>query len=89
MKTGKLIVIEGHLDMVEDMVGDLPNTNVLVDDASMKADSRQTMSAKNKLFCYNTLLHLKDGHDVILVAPKLDRLDKRLRRPDITISLEE
>lgn len=89
MKTGKLVIIEGHLDIIEDMVGELPNTNVLVDDAFMKADSRQTMSKQNKLFCYNTIMHLKDGYDVILVTPKLDRLDKRLRCPDITIRLED
>ena len=89
MKTGKLIVIEGHLDVVEDMIGDLPSTNVLVDNAFMKADSRQTMSKKNRLFCYNTLIHLKNGHDVILVTPKLDRLDKHLRCSDVIIRLEE
>ncbi len=88
---GKLIILEGHLDINPTRMDWEGNpwmeTNILIPDAFIKADYRKTQTKENKLFCYNVGRTLSEGKDVILVTPEIDRLDKRLRKPDIHIRL--
>jgi hypothetical protein len=43
------------------------------------ADSRQAMSRKNKIFAWKVYDAIKNGKDVILVAPWETAIDKRIR----------
>ena len=85
-RAGKLIILEGHLSIAEDMP-ESSSVAVLITNANTKAGCRQASSNKNKLFCYQVLQHMRE-HDVILVTPSLEKLDKRLRRPDVLIRLD-
>jgi len=41
----------------------------------------------NRLFCYTVFESLKNGHDIILIAPDEDMIDKRLRDRAIVFRL--
>ena len=59
----------------------------VVPDAWIYADNRVTMSKQNKLFTYQVSQGLKDGCDIILIAPSKDMLDRRLRKHAIVFGL--
>lgn len=61
----------------------------VVPDAWIYADRRMSMSKQNKLFAYQVNQGLREGCDIILIAPSKDMLDKRLRGRAIVFGLPE
>lgn len=59
----------------------------VIPDAWIYADRRATMSKQNQLFAYQVSQGLKEGCDIVLIAPSKDWLDKRLRSRAIVFGL--
>ncbi len=54
------------------------NASVVVPEANLFADCRQSQSKQNKLFTYQISKARESGLNIVLLAPTVEMLDKRL-----------
>ena len=64
------------------------NSSLVAPEAVLLADCRNSQSKSNKLFTYRVQEARNKGLNVVLIVPRVDMVDKRLRESATLLQLE-